>query len=480
MFYNTGRTCPASLQAATVLLIAAAASASGIIDTAQEITEHLRIQEFTAEGYDVVELFRAETTEDLETATINGYPMPWLEEILSDETIPEEDRYWLDCRIRSVIAQELHLFFDREGNPFHIEASWIGPGEHYWQEHMMVRPVLQGEGISRQMPDESDFQDLLAEEADRGHAEEAFSENSPTLMPDPPGEILNLYGEHVGDLAVVNRFVSLSRDASIGAVQSGGNNRMDYRHRTPYACILYPDASFVETSFEQTGFYSSVVSEDGSIIVFACIQIAYPQSDDQVVDVFIFDSSGEIVGRISPPEQFLSSSNTFELSPSGQISCCGWDAMSALIFDITAQGLIGRVIPSEPGRTVQTPSFSPGGRYLCTGGHSAGRVFSIPRLEQVWQEPMSEATGNPSIINCSEDASVIAQNWRLRRAGGGFYGKQSIYVNEVCIETNTYSDPIRETDVSPSGRILVSQKREGFYSKRCMPPLVVQLVEGGE
>ena len=66
------------------------------------------------------EIFSIETPEDLESILVDGYPMPWVVEILEDETIPEEDKYWLDCRIRSIIAQNLHTFFNRAGEYLNI------------------------------------------------------------------------------------------------------------------------------------------------------------------------------------------------------------------------------------------------------------------------------------------------------------------------------------------------------------------------
>ena len=51
---------------------------------------------------EVAELFPGRTLEELEAALVDGYPMPWLAEVLADSTIPEDDRYWLDCRMRAV------------------------------------------------------------------------------------------------------------------------------------------------------------------------------------------------------------------------------------------------------------------------------------------------------------------------------------------------------------------------------------------
>ena len=297
-----------------IALFASFSISMSVLETVSGVLDRLRTGETTVEDSEVIEIFKAETVTDLEEAISYGYPMPWLQEILNDETIPEEDRYWLDCRMRAAIAQALHLFFDREGYPVYVEASWIAPGERYWQENMMVRPILPGEETSQQMPDDSDFLDLLAEEA-RGQTQEAFSDGSPTLMSDPPGKVRNLYGEEVGVLAVVHKNLSLSRDASIGAIQSGGNIDA-YWDRTPYACILYSDGSFVENPLEYLGQYRAAVSEDGSTVVFVLTRAPSITAAQQPVDAFFYDRDGNLTGKVTPPEQF-STNYTPQLSPSG-------------------------------------------------------------------------------------------------------------------------------------------------------------------
>ncbi|MBD3277973.1 MAG: hypothetical protein GF388_06725, partial [Candidatus Aegiribacteria sp.] len=139
---------------------------------------------------EAVEVFWAETPEELEALLVDGYPMPWLEELLNDESIPEEDRYWLDCRMRAAIARDLHTFFDRDGNPVHIECDYMHPGEDYWREHFIVNP--EGESIQYDSPD------------------------LPKDITDQPGYIVNLYGERVGELALSRSRVWLARDASVG------------------------------------------------------------------------------------------------------------------------------------------------------------------------------------------------------------------------------------------------------------------------
>jgi hypothetical protein len=56
-----------------------------------------------------------------------------------------------------------------------------------------------------------------------------YPPDRPAMMSSDSGLIFNLYGEQVGKLAVVNNEVVLSRDASIGAVQSGVNGHPDSR-----------------------------------------------------------------------------------------------------------------------------------------------------------------------------------------------------------------------------------------------------------
>ena len=174
-------------------------------------------------GIDVIEVFRAETPGELEASLSDGYPMPWLEEILNDGSIPEEDRYWLDCRVRAVIAQDLHLFFDREGNPVHVEADWIRPGEDYWRENFIVNPV--GEPFQYDSPD------------------------MPTNVVSEPGYVVNRFGETIGQLAMAEDKIRLSRDGSIGVTGSDlSRNDPDYPVTYDNACILYADGSFMEVT----------------------------------------------------------------------------------------------------------------------------------------------------------------------------------------------------------------------------------------
>ena len=204
-----------------IILLASSLTASGLDEIIESLAERVEESSVSSE-VEVVELFHAESPEELEASLTDGYPMPWLEEILNDERIPEEDRYWLDCRMRAHIAKYLHRFYDRDGNPIEIEAEWISPGEHYWQEHLMVNPV--GEDYGWEPP-----------------------EGLPRFT-GQPGTIMNLYGEQTGDMALTQLGVIMSRDGSIGVLNTA---TMNWTAELPipiqeYACLMYDDGTFKE------------------------------------------------------------------------------------------------------------------------------------------------------------------------------------------------------------------------------------------
>ena len=78
-------------------------------------------------------------------------------------------------------------------------------------------------------------------------------------------------------------------------------------------------------------------------------------------------------------------------------------------------------------------------------------------------------------VSCSDDLSVIVLNERIGISRADYNYLQSIYHNSVCIGKYEYNDLLRDTDVSPSGRILISQK-EGTAWVRTGVPIVVQVL----
>ena len=171
-----------------------------------------------ASNIEVVEIFRVETSEELEASLTDGYPMPWLEEILSDESIPEEDRYWLDCRVRAVIAQDLHLFFNEDSDPVCYEADRILPGEDYWRECFIVNLP----GVDEQV------------------------NNPPAGNWAGIGLLVDRYGNEIGEIAISNSSSRLARDGSVGVTISGIQSSAAGMPGLLNLCFFYPDGSFRE------------------------------------------------------------------------------------------------------------------------------------------------------------------------------------------------------------------------------------------
>ena len=327
MFYNKGSIYSVALQTAIILALAASASAIGIMNTAQEITEHLWEQEYIPDSglptvphteyddFDVVEIFRAETIDDLESAIVDGYPMPWLEEVLKDESIPWEDRYWLNCRMRGVIAENLHIFFGTDGSSIEVPCDWMSAGEKYWRETFIVNPV--------------------------GDAPETLTEDMPRAYRES-GVLVDLYGVKIGNIAIADSLVRLSRDGRLGVAITGWRN---VRYRDTYDeelffCLLYPDGSFSEIPLEEQFLSNGSqynVSQDGSMAVLA---VSDYQGNNQLR---IFDKNGELDSSL-PIDGILEPRSYPILSPDNKFI--------AVALDLTSGGDQGELFEIESGASV--------------------------------------------------------------------------------------------------------------------------------
>jgi len=183
-----------------------------------------------------------------------GYPPEPLRAILEDESIPEEDRYWLDCRMRGFIAENLYRFYREDGRPREIPCDWIRPGENYWREIMIVNPV--------------------------GDAPTELTEGMPRTYRES-GYLVNLFGEKVGTIAIADSTVRLSRDGRIGVCQTGWRTDLDPSQEEFYFCFLYPDGSFTEIPMErpfrnQGSAYG--ISQDGELAVFSATNYSTSQN----------------------------------------------------------------------------------------------------------------------------------------------------------------------------------------------------------
>lgn len=313
----------------------------------------------------VTELFRAETPEELEAALEDGYPMPWLAEVLADSTIPEEDRYWLDCRMRAAIARDLNLFFDRDGERVLIECDYMHPGESYWREHFIVNP-----------PGES-----FRYDSDNRPADVPYME-----MEAQPGYIVNLYGERVGDIAITRDRVWLSRDASVGIFRTGNTDGIGYNR----ACFLYPDGSFREQSIDLV-FVQYALSQDGNVAVFC----SYSQHDRAQIDqekwewmVYAFDHTGDLIFEKLVPYDPLSGSATPAISPDSRYIAIPFGTGAVWLLDARTGDVI-HTWGGTPDNMVSGSNlyFTQDSRYLCAGGVM---VFDCESGERILKVGTSE------------------------------------------------------------------------------------------
>ncbi len=303
----------------------------------------------TTSSLTVEEVFSVDTPEEMEAALADGYPMPWLEELLNDQSIPEEDRYWLDCRVRAVIARDMHLFYDREGIPVTIEAHSVNPGENYWQENFIVRK--EDSFIHYESPD------------------------LPSGIWNRPGYILNRYGERIGEIAVTADRVRLSRDASLGVFLS------EKGHITAdNALLLHPDGTFIEIPVDPV-FVQYAVSDNGEIAVYYS-RIGRPDSSNtNARRLYVFDRNGNTVFERIMPAGPISGSSAPVVSPDGRYIAVALNNWQVWLLD----AVTGETLFEWDSTTGNSMSFTQDSRYLCvTAGRQGLSVFDCDSGEEVF------------------------------------------------------------------------------------------------
>ncbi len=409
--------------------------------------------DYGSSGIEIVEVFRAETTEELEAALRDGYPMPWLDEILSDESIPEEDRYWLDCRVRAVIAQDLHLFFDEEGNPVHIEADWIIPGEDYWRENFIVNPI--GEPFIYDSPD------------------------MPTHVRSEPGYIVNRFGEAIGQLAMVDREIRLSRDGAIGVTCSDVQLEgiVTATSRATNVCILYPDGSFKEIKIGYSNQGNYAISSDGNTIVAASYlptdSTEYPEEGGIL---WILDRNGNIRSRF---ETSTHPSNTPPaVSANGKyIAYAQYPSPHPGLFLL--DGVTGELLYQfEDDIMGHYLCVTPNERYLCIGGYERPLIFDCENLSEVWSIELIEDFRNNSFTNCDNSAQLIAV-LMICSSGSGTPAVYEMHLYSIDESDPIIIDTTRNTAIlSLNGSFAVSYS--SIYYNQQSIPLIVNRINRGE
>lgn len=387
----------------------------------------------------VIELFRAETPEDLRSALADGYPMPWLAQILADTTIPEEDRYWLDCRMRAAIAQDLHLFYDRDGKAVFVQADWIAPGEDYWRESFIVNP-----------PGEWPSGEISSETGLWGEA----------------GSVYNLYGDRIGALALCEEWMTLSRDGSTGALFHRGSENVSEMGPI-FLFIVYADGSYFKLQRE-LWTYDFALSQNGQN---AALVIREMDGSNQIVmlakngDVlWEEEAAGMVVVNRPPvfsPDARLCAIPSIDPSSQEQI---------VQVFDVDSGTEEWRATGVGP-----DVFFTASGDYVMISG-LFGACFLAATGNEVWRTNSLHSRGmisyNPT---CSNDLNTFAlcQYNNARQTGPA--NRILILDADGSVVLSSESLGGCEAALSPSGSLALWRSSRGMSNQAESSLSVVQL-----
>ena len=411
----------------------------------------------TASSLSVEEVFSVETPEEFESALTDGYPMQWLAEILEDESIPEEDRYWLDCRVRAVIARELHLFYDRDGEPVHVAAEGgIRNGEAYWREVFIVEPENINRGVNR-------YNEIVPEL------------EAPYYFWRSPGYLVNRFGEKIGEIATSDLKIYLSRNGELG-VYTSANRMTAVNPSHVYFLNSSGDVNDVPIGPILSGMRSLCMADDGSFALVACtgsgstwtrnrdqgMDLDYP--DDKVM-MHIFTGTGDLIyarGMLKGP-------TNNQISPD----------MRYIGYATTDETYL---LDAATGETIYTwehyggcyPYFTRNSRYLCVPAVGGAKIFDCETGEVAFKMPESDLPYSQDYhhgMSASNDLSVITGDRILR-----IPFEEIKYFHEIFINGELYSsEPMngyRIQEVSPNGYFIDKQNYSPFIGNLWDGPAV--------
>jgi len=451
------------LRVGFMLFVLVPSATAGLMDIAKEITIHLQQQEYVPDSeqafvrhvgngtYQVTELFRAESMDNLEFAIQEGYPMPWLEEILNNESIPEEDRYWLDCRVRSFIAVELNTFFDAEGNSVEIDAEWIVPAGDYWRDNYIAN-ALDHEFHTLPFQTRSDWR------------------VDPGFLLDRNGTTLGNY-THTG---IAYRIRSSRDGSTIAGVFRNENGR---------SCpvILYPDNTYLECPVEMS-FGNCGVSQSGEYVIVASSGILDRQGITSTPpSAILLDRQGTVLWE-TELEMLPIGNHAPVVSPDDRYCSIVTQAYN---FEDRVQHLL-QVFSLETGEELwryenplgATVAFTPNSNFLCVSGMQSF-VMQATTGEVAWTDQLISEPNFPiSEINharCSDNGSLVAgMVWPSSRLGIEsvlltLFGESG----DVLFTDNVYGT----IDISPNGVFVTTENFQSYDSDKQVTPCIVRRIE---
>lgn len=395
----------------------------------------------------VEEVFSVETPEELENSLIDGYPMPWLAEILSDETIPEEDRYWLDCRMRAVIARELHTFYGRDGQPLHVDAlGGIRNGETYWREVFIVEPG---------------FKEPAVRYAD-------FTE-PPYYFLRTPGYLVNRFGERLGEIATTDLKIHLSRDGSVGVYTGPHAAHVQNPSRTFF---LNPRSEVREVIIGPalSGMRSICMAEDGTIALAACtgsgitwsrnrdvvsLGLDYPERD--AVMLHVFTGTGDLLyGKLMPEGP-----TNIQISPDSR-----YIAYAAMENIYLINASTGDILFTWERKGGCYPSFTRNSRYLCLPAVGGGAIYDCETGDEAILMPDYPYPYSRMYhvgLSANNDLSVVAGVRKNRIDTANIWYYHDVFLNNNLISSEEIRG-YRCQEVSPNGHFIDRENYSPFIS----------------
>lgn len=393
----------------------------------------------------VEEVFSVETPEELENCLIDGYPMPWLAEILSDETIPEEDRYWLDCRMRAVIARELHTFYGRDGQPLHVDAlGGIRNGEAYWREVFIVEPGFKEPAVWVVDYTEPPYYFLRT-----------------------PGYLVNHFGERLGEIATTDLMIHLSREGSVGVYTGYHAAHVQNPSRT-FFLNSQSEVREVIIGPALSGMRSICMAEDGSIALAACrgtgitwsrnrdvasLGLDYPERDG--VMLHVFTGTGDLLyGKLMPEGP-----TDIQISPDSRYIAYAAGENTYLLNAST-----GDILFTWERRGGCDPSFTRNSRYLCLPAVGGGAIYNCETGDEAFlmpDYPYPYSRMYHLDLSANNDLSIVAgvRKNRIDTANIRYY--HDLFLNNTLIRSEEIRG-YRCQEVSPNGHFIDRQHYSPF------------------
>ena len=398
----------------------------------------------------IEEIFSVATPEELQECLVDGYPMPWLAEVLSDESIPEEDRYWLDCRMRAVIARELHTFYGRDGQPLHVDAQGgIRNGETYWREVFIVEPG---------------FKEPTLWVAD-------YTE-PPYYFLRTPGYLLNRFGEKLGDIATTDLMIHLSRDGSVG-VYTGHHAA----HVQDPSCTFFlnsrNEVRKVVIGPALSGMRSIWMAEDGSIALAACtgpgitwsrnrgvasLGLDYPEREG--IMLHVFTGVGDLLyGKLMPDGP-----TNVQISPDSRYIAYA-AGESTYLLDASS----GDILFTWERKGGCDPSFTRNSRYLCLPAVGGGAIYdcetgaTMVELPSIPHPPFTYGGEFHLDLRANNNLTVIVGVMMNRNDTANIRYYHDVFLNDSLVSSEEIHG-YRCQEVSPNGYFIDRENYSPFIS----------------